>query len=127
MGGPQPPTEPSKISILGKEIVVVDYNIFGSFIVNDLLRNVPSSTYVLVTDTNLYDQYVPSFKKCFDNIISKMEAESRLLTYQIPPGETSKSRTTKSEVEDWMVSKARDPPCDTGSVLIALGGGVIGD
>ena len=119
--------EPTKVEILGKASIVVDYNLWGSYIVQDLLQNVPSSTYVLVTDTNLHDHYVPSFQKAFQDVASSRNPDTRLLTYQISPGETSKSRTTKAEVEDWMLSKERDPPCDTKSVIIALGGGVIGD
>ncbi len=119
--------EPTRVAILGKEDIVVDYNIWGSYIVNDLLTNVPSSTYVLITDTNLYEHYVPDFVKCFNEAATQSKSPTRLLTYQIPPGETSKSRATKAKIEDWMLSEQRDPPCDTKSVVIALGGGVIGD
>lgn len=119
--------DPTKVSILGKEDIVVDYNIWGSYVAHDLLSNVPSSTYVLVTDTNLYKIYVPSFEKGFRDAASRAGANSRLLTYQVPPGETSKSRAMKAEVEDWMLSEERDPPCDTKTVIIALGGGCVGD
>ncbi len=119
--------EPTKVEILGKESIIIDYNIWGSYIAQDLLQNVFSSTYVLVTDTNLHDSYVPSFENAFQDVVSSRNADTRLLTYQIPPGETSKSRATKAEVEDWMLSEERNPPCDTKSVIIALGGGVIGD
>lgn len=119
--------QPQRVEILGKKSIIVDYGIWGSYVAEDLLRDVPSSTYVLVTDTNLNNIYVPSFQKAFNDVASRLKAESRLLTYTIPPGETSKSRETKAEVEDWMLSDARDPPCDTKTVIIALGGGVIGD
>lgn len=119
--------EPTRVSILGKEDIVVDYNIWGSYVAHDLLANVRSSTYVLITDTNLYDHYVPGFVKSFKDAVAQTGVQSRLLTYQIPPGETSKSRATKAEIEDWMLADERDPPCDTKSVIIALGGGVIGD
>ena len=148
--------EPTIVPILRNErAIIIDYNLWGSYIAQDLLKSLQSSTYVLITDTNLYDLYVPSFEKAFNDVASSMKAESRLLTYQIPPGENSKSRTTKAEVEDWMLSEERDPPLDvsliphpnhlnllmrrdsshmqsadlnqTKSVLLALGGGVIGD
>ncbi|KAL8926430.1 MAG: hypothetical protein Q9208_002973 [Pyrenodesmia sp. 3 TL-2023] len=122
-----PRATPTKVSILGKENIAVDYGIWGSYIVNDLLSNVPSSSYVLITDTNLYEQYVPPFEKAFIEITSERKVQSRLLKYQVPPGETSKSRATKAAIEDWLLSEERDPPCDTKSVIIALGGGVIGD
>lgn len=84
--------EPNKISILERETILLDYDIWGSYIAQDLLNNVPSSTYVLVTDTNLYEQYVPSFEKSFQEAAEAARREARLLTYQIPPGESSKSR-----------------------------------
>ena len=120
-------TEPTKVSILGKEDIVVDYDIWGHFVAHDLLTSVKASTYVLITDSNLYDYYVPSFERAFQEEVSLIGAEIRLLSYAIPPGETSKSRATKAQVEDWMLSEERDPPCDTKTVVIALGGGVIGD
>lgn len=119
--------EPTRVSILGNEDIVVDYDLWGSYIINDLLTNVPSSSYVLITDTNLYDKYVPSFENAFFAITTERKVQSRLLKYQVPPGETSKSRATKTDIEDWLLSEERDPPCDTKSVIIALGGGVIGD
>lgn len=120
-------TEPTRVSILGNEDIVVDYDLWGPYIVNDLLTNVPSSSYVLITDTNLHDTYVPSFESAFFAITTERKVQSRLLKYQVPPGETSKSRATKTDIEDWLLSEKRDPPCDTKSVIIALGGGVIGD
>ncbi|KAL8726276.1 MAG: hypothetical protein Q9166_006822 [cf. Caloplaca sp. 2 TL-2023] len=120
-------TGPTKVSILGKDDIVVDYNLWGSYIINDLLANVPSSTYILITDTNIHDKYVPSFEASFSAIAAQKGSNARLLEYQIPPGETSKSRATKTDIEDWLLSDGRDPPCDTKSVIIALGGGVIGD
>ena len=118
---------PTRIPILGKDSIVIGTGLWGDFIANDLLNGVPSSTYVLVTDTNLYALYVPSFVASFNSAVARAKKQSRLLTLSIPPGETSKSRSTKAFVEDWMLSKERDPPCDRKTVLIALGGGVIGD
>lgn len=118
---------PTKVSIFNREDIVVDYDLWGSYIVNDLLNNVPSATYILITDTNLYEKYVSSFVDSFSEVVAQRGVDSRLLKYQIPPGETSKSRATKADIEDWLLSEERDPPCDTKSVIIALGGGVIGD
>lgn len=93
----------------------------------DLLKNVPSSTYLLVCDVNVYPIIGKSFEKIFNDVVAKTNAAVRLLTYTIPPGERSKSRATKDEIESWMLSDKRNPPLDTGSVIVALGGGVIGD
>ena len=118
---------PTKVAILGKENIIVEYGIWGSFIVHDLLTSVSSSTYVLITDTNIAKQYVPPFVAIFEKITFELGVDARLLVHEIPPGETSKSRATKASIEDWLLSEERDPPCDTKSVVIALGGGVIGD
>ncbi|MCJ1381673.1 3-dehydroquinate dehydratase (3-dehydroquinase) [Xylographa soralifera] len=117
----------TKVSILGKENIIIDYDIWGPFIVQDLLTNVSSSTYVLITDTNLSKQYSESFSTAFEEHVSKLDIAPRLLQYAVPPGETSKSRATKARIEDWMLSEERDPPCDTKTVIVALGGGVVGD
>ncbi|TQV91338.1 pentafunctional polypeptide (AroM) [Cordyceps javanica] len=114
-------SSPVIVPILGQPSIVVDNGLWADFIVQDLLKNVTSSTYVLITDTNLHNTYVPRFRTSFDNI--GKAPDTRLLTYTIPPGEASKSRETKGEVEDWMLSQQ----CTRDTVIIALGGGVIGD
>ncbi|CAG8975189.1 hypothetical protein HYALB_00004250 [Hymenoscyphus albidus] len=116
-------TNPTTISILGKEDIVVDFDIWRNYVAQDLLANLPSSTYVLITDTNISPIYVPAFQQQFESIASKSDALPRLLTYEIPPGENSKGRETKADIEDWMLSQQ----CTRDTVIIALGGGVIGD
>ncbi|KAF2841860.1 Pentafunctional AroM protein [Patellaria atrata CBS 101060] len=123
MNGSASSNAPTKVSILNKESIVVDYGLWENFVAEDLLTNVRSSTYVLITDTNIGPLYIPTFEKSFQNATSKISSESRLLTYQIPPGENSKSRSTKGVVEDWLLSQG----CTRDTVIIALGGGVIGD
>ena len=124
-------TSHSKVSILGKESIIAGFGIWESgFVARDLLANVPSSTYVLITDRNIakLEQYVPSFVEVFERERGALGKNARLLTYsEIEPGEVSKSRATKARVEDWMLAEERDPPCDVKTVVIALGGGVIGD
>lgn len=117
-----------KVPILGKESIVVDYGLFQHFVAEDILRDIPSSTYVLICDTNLAKlDYVPRFKTRFEaerESLGKHPEEARLLIYdQIKPGETSKSRKTKAAVEDWLLQQG----CTRDTVLLALGGGVLGD
>ncbi|KAK1765577.1 Pentafunctional AroM protein [Phialemonium atrogriseum] len=116
---------PTRIPILGKENIVVDYGIWLSYVTHDLLTNIKSSTYVLLTDTNLSPLYVPQFQRVFHGAVAEAGQSDnvRLLTYAIPPGESSKGRETKAEIEDWMLSQK----CTRDTVVIALGGGVIGD
>ena len=117
-----------KVPILGKESIIVDYGLWQHFIVNDVLRNIPSSTYVLICDSNLAKlDYVPLFKTRFEterDSLGKKAEEARLLIYdRVKPGETSKSRRTKAEIEDWLLQQG----CTRDTVILALGGGVMGD
>ncbi|OAA44366.1 pentafunctional AROM polypeptide [Metarhizium rileyi] len=112
---------PQKISILGEDNIIAEYGLWPEFVATDLINHVQSSTYVLITDTNLNETYVPPFQAWFQS--QQQAANARLLTYAIPPGEASKSRETKAEIEDWMLSQK----CTRDTVIIALGGGVIGD
>jgi pentafunctional AROM polypeptide len=121
--GPTTSDTPTRIAILGKEDIIVDFDIWRNFVADDLLSNLASSTYVLITDTNISSRYVPAFQQRFESLASKRDAPPRLLTYEIPPGEHSKGRDTKAEIEDWMLSQE----CTRDTVIIALGGGVIGD
>jgi len=121
---PLPKINFTKVSILGKDSIVVDYGLFESYIPHDLLTNIPASTYVLITDTNLAPTYVPAFEASFLTCIQELGLDARLLIYdKVAPGETSKSRNTKAAVEDWLLERR----CTRDTVIIALGGGVIGD
>ncbi|KAK0884007.1 3-dehydroquinate dehydratase (3-dehydroquinase) [Friedmanniomyces endolithicus] len=121
-------TSATKVAILGQESIIVDYGLWLNYVARDLLHNVTTSTYVLICDTNLAKlQYVPDFTRSFDSereSIGKRPEDARLLIYdRIRPGETSKSRQTKAEVEDWLLQQG----CTRDTVILALGGGVIGD
>ncbi|KAI9681627.1 MAG: 3-dehydroquinate dehydratase (3-dehydroquinase) [Trizodia sp. TS-e1964] len=110
-----------RVSILGEPNIIIDAAIWGDPIVQDLLKNCPSSTYALITDTNLQPLYVDMFEESFKFLAERNGP--RLITLAIPPGESSKSRTTKANIEDWLL----DNKCTRDTVIIALGGGVIGD
>ncbi len=114
---------PTRINILGKDNIIVEFDIWRNFVVKDLLQNLQSSTYVLITDTNLSGLYRDDFEAAFTTATASLSAPPRLLSYEIPPGESSKGRATKAEIEDWMLSQQ----CTRDTVIIALGGGVIGD
>lgn len=119
-----PATGPTKVPILGKESIIVDHGLFETYIAHDLLSNLPSSTYVLITDTNIAPTYVPIFQRSFSQAAQSLaNSSARLLTHAISPGENSKSRATKAAVEDWLFSQS----CVRDTVIIALGGGVMGD
>jgi pentafunctional AROM polypeptide len=109
-----------KVSILGKESIHVGFKLW-EYIVDDLLTEISSSTYVIITDTNVGPLYRPRLEQAFQQAAAK--ASFRLLTYSVSPGESSKTRETKALLEDWMLQNE----CTRDTVLIAMGGGVIGD
>lgn len=111
-----------KVSILGKDSIHCGFHLIP-YIVNTVLTTLPSSTYVLFTDSNIAKLHLEKFQKEFPAEISRLGSKSRFLTHVISPGETSKSREGKAEIEDWMLLNK----CVRDTVVLALGGGVIGD
>lgn len=113
----------NKVPILGKESIHVGYEI-QPHIVSETISNLASSTYVIVSDLNMAKTH--TFKKLvsdFEIELKEKRPESRLLTYFVPPGENNKSRETKAAVEDFLLNKG----CTRDTVILAVGGGVIGD
>lgn len=116
-------TDILKVSILGKESIHCGFHLIP-YIVQTVLSTLPSSTYVLVTDTNVAKFHLDAFEKEFETAISELAAaKPRFLTHVILPGEMSKSREGKANVEDFLLLNR----CTRDTVMLALGGGVIGD
>ncbi|KAF2148827.1 Pentafunctional AroM protein [Myriangium duriaei CBS 260.36] len=114
---------PTKVPILGKESIIVDYGLWQDYIAQDLLQNIPSTTYVLITDTTIGKIYAPIFQESFQRHVAKLDTKPVLHTFEVAPGESSKSRSSKAQVEDWLLKAG----CVRDTVIIALGGGVVGD
>jgi len=117
-----PPTDILKISVLGRETIHCGFHLIP-YIAHTVVTTLPSSTYVLLTDTNIAALHLGKFETEFKTSIARLGSKARFLTHVIPPGETSKSRERKAEVEDWMLLNK----CVRDTVILALGGGVIGD
>lgn len=112
----------SKVSILGSESIVLGFHL-TDYIIRDVLSNIPASNYVLITDTNLAAIYLERYVSAFHRACDLLGKKPRLFTRVLPPGEMTKSRKTKDDIEDWLLSNAvtRD------TCFLAMGGGVIGD
>ncbi len=85
---------------------------------------VPSKI-VIISDTNVWPLYGDSLLESFQEeleIVGKVSDVS-LLHRELAPGEQTKCRSMKAELEDWMVKSG----CRRDTVVIALGGGVVGD
>lgn len=116
-----------KIPILGTESIIAGFHLSG-YIANDVMTNIKASNYVIITDTNLAPLYLDKYVKALEQVRqeqyeSKGEKGPRIFTRVLPPGEMSKSRKVKADIEDWLLSNAvtRD------TCFLAIGGGVIGD
>lgn len=84
-----------------------------------------SSAYVVVSDETVFGLYGNRIIEAFARygVSTEGGCNPRLLTYTITPGEASKSRETKAAVEDFMIANK----CSRDTVVVALGGGVVGD
>ncbi|KAH9960636.1 aromatic amino acid family biosynthesis-like protein [Russula dissimulans] len=117
-----PETDIYKVSILSKDSIRCGFHLIP-YIARTVLQTLPASTYVLITDTNIAHLHIDAFQKAFDEEFSHSGKRSRFLTHAIPPGETSKSREGKAAIEDFLLLNK----CTRDTVILALGGGVIGD
>ncbi|KIM28153.1 hypothetical protein M408DRAFT_329534 [Serendipita vermifera MAFF 305830] len=114
-------TDIKKVSILGKEAIHCGFHLIP-YIAQTVFESLPASTYVLVTDSNVAKYHLDKFQAEFNKLIES-KTQKRFITHVISPGETSKSREGKAEIEDFMLANA----CTRDTVVIAVGGGVIGD
>ena len=115
-------TDVYKVSILGKDSIHCGFHL-APYIAHTVLGTLPASTYVLITDTNIARLHPDTFQKAFNEELTHLGKRSRFLTHTIPPGETSKSRDGKAAIEDFLLLNK----CTRDTVILALGGGVIGD
>jgi pentafunctional AROM polypeptide len=117
-------THITKVLILGKESIHCGFHLVPH-IARTVLSTLPASTYVLITDTNIAALHLDSFTSEFQAALQSNAsgASTRFLTHVITPGETSKSREGKAGIEDFLLANK----CTRDTVVLALGGGVIGD
>ncbi|KLO15168.1 Pentafunctional AroM protein [Schizopora paradoxa] len=114
-------TDVTKVSILGKDSIHCGFHLVP-YIVQTVLDTLKSSTYVLVTDTVVASFYLKEFEEEFEKALDGKNGV-RFLRHVISPGETSKSRQGKADIEDFLL----EHKCTRDTVILALGGGVIGD
>lgn len=116
---PEDEVDIAKVSILGTESIHLGFHL-APYIASTVISTLPSSAYALVTDTHIASIHLEPLKQAF---AAQLPSKSRFLVHTIPPGEGSKSRQGKAEIEDWLLENR----CTRDTVLLALGGGVIGD
>lgn len=127
-----------RLSVLGRECLFVGSSLTG-FLAADIVQSLPvASTFVIVSDHNVAPLHLSLLVSAVQEALNEASAKSpvatsssvasgsktpRILTFLIPPGEASKTRETKAQIEDYMLANK----CTRDTVMIALGGGVIGD
>ncbi|KAF7377655.1 Pentafunctional AROM polypeptide [Mycena sanguinolenta] len=116
-----------KVSILGRESIHCGFHLVP-YIAKTVITTLPSSTYVLVTDSNIAKYHLSTFEAEFTSVLAAGQqngttTKPRFFSFVIPPGETSKSREGKASIEDFLLLNR----CTRDTVILALGGGVIGD
>ncbi|KAH6909954.1 Shikimate dehydrogenase [Coprinopsis sp. MPI-PUGE-AT-0042] len=111
-----------KVSILGKDSIHCGFHLIP-YIVHTVLTTLASSTYVLITDSHIAKLHLAAFEEEFAAASQNSHSKARFLSYVVPPGETSKSRQGKARIEDFLL----ESKCTRDTVILALGGGVIGD
>jgi len=115
-------TDIYKVSILRKESIHCGFHLIP-YIVRTVLDSLPASAYALVTDTHIAKLHLSAFEAEFHRAFAQSASKSRFLTHVVAPGETSKSREGKALIEDFLLLNR----CTRDTVVLALGGGVIGD
>ncbi|KAH3661394.1 hypothetical protein OGAPHI_006801 [Ogataea philodendri] len=116
-------TRIEKVEILGAKTIHVGYQM-KAHVCDEVVGNKASSTYVIITDSNLAKAgHLESYKSSMLDSIKRLRPQSRLLTYVISPGESNKNRATKAAIEDYLLSEG----CTRDTFILAVGGGVIGD
>ena len=115
-------TDVTKVSILRKESIHCGFHLVP-YIASTVIKTLSASAYVLVTDTNIAALHLKSFEAEFRQVLVELGSKARFITHVITPGETSKSRQGKADIEDVLLANR----CTRDTVILALGGGVIGD
>ncbi|KAI9025461.1 EPSP synthase-domain-containing protein [Hyaloraphidium curvatum] len=128
-------SQPVRVSVLGHDSYIIGSGLTG-YAAREVVRLFTGeggrplvSSYVVLSDKVIGKLHgtplLSAFQAAVDESFGSMpESEKpKVRYYALPPGEANKTREKKAEVEDWMLSQG----CTRDSVLICLGGGVVGD
>eukprot|EP01102_Stenamoeba_stenopodia_P021119 TRINITY_DN8429_c0_g1_i1.p1 TRINITY_DN8429_c0_g1~~TRINITY_DN8429_c0_g1_i1.p1 ORF type:complete len:261 (-),score=50.18 TRINITY_DN8429_c0_g1_i1:778-1560(-) len=104
----------------GMETLVVGYDVIETDLAQDLRQIKNISSFVVITDQTLARIHSAKLK-CIETVCK--ESGKEFFIKAIAPGEGSKTRSCKEEIEDWMLACG----CNRDTGVIAFGGGVVGD
>eukprot|EP00421_Protoceratium_reticulatum_P068898 CAMPEP_0168405586 /NCGR_PEP_ID=MMETSP0228-20121227/25216_1 /TAXON_ID=133427 /ORGANISM="Protoceratium reticulatum, Strain CCCM 535 (=CCMP 1889)" /LENGTH=395 /DNA_ID=CAMNT_0008419215 /DNA_START=57 /DNA_END=1241 /DNA_ORIENTATION=+ len=114
-----------EIPVIGDSLVLVAGGLIDDIPKRLLTAGLKPAVVVIISDKTVYGHHGERLIKAFAGagIAKEGSGGPRLLTYAFEPGESSKSRETKAEIEDFMLANR----CARDTVVVALGGGVVGD
>lgn len=108
----------SKLVVKIPEHKINDYSIIiGDDLQQKLLPYLKNKRIIIITDSRVKELYANKLK----NFLDKNAFECNIITFK--PGEKSKTQVTKTAIEKKMLNLS----CDRNTMIIALGGGVVGD
>ncbi|GAB5361551.1 hypothetical protein AAMO2058_000722500 [Amorphochlora amoebiformis] len=82
-----------------------------------IVRSAPAANYILIADREVAREHI-------DALMSSMHALNRRVNLKIlPAGEVTRSRRTKEQIEDWMVTTG----CTKNTCIISMGGKILQD
>mmetsp|Transcript_65910 Transcript_65910/g.157591 ORF Transcript_65910/g.157591 Transcript_65910/m.157591 type:complete len:397 (-) Transcript_65910:59-1249(-) len=117
--------EVKTIPVIGESCVLIAPGLLEEVPQRLLDSGVKPANIVIVSDDTVFGHYgqrlVDAFAKV--GITSEAGSNPRLSSFHFKAGEPSKTRQTKENVEDYMLSER----CTRSTVVIAMGGGVVGD
>jgi len=110
-------------TVQGKEPILIGNEILRKgWIARDIRNRAPKATkFVVITDSNVFPLYGSALVTTFEKVL-KVKPFVKI----IPPGEESKSRAVKEQIEDFMLARAcnRDtcvvPHCKCTRVFICV-------
>lgn len=114
-----------EIPVVGDSLVLVAPGLLEEVPKRLLAAGLKPAAFVILSDATVSGHYGQRLCDAFKaaGVGTEPDSNPRLLSYDIPPGEASKSRDVKTAVEDFMLGAK----CTRSTVLVALGGGVVGD
>eukprot|EP00927_Polykrikos_kofoidii_P072047 TRINITY_DN68217_c0_g1_i1.p1 TRINITY_DN68217_c0_g1~~TRINITY_DN68217_c0_g1_i1.p1 ORF type:complete len:394 (+),score=59.54 TRINITY_DN68217_c0_g1_i1:243-1424(+) len=112
-----------EIPVVGESLVVVGPGLLAEVPSRLHAAGIRPAAFVIVSDETVFGLYGELLMAAFERAFGECGAGPRLLSHTFKPGEASKSRATKAAVEDFMLANS----CTRDSVVVALGGGVVGD
>lgn len=101
-------------TVQGKEPILIGNEILRKgWIARDIRNRAPKATkFVIITDSNVFPLYGSTLVTTFEKVL-KVKPFVKI----IPPGEESKSRAMKEEIEDFMLARA----CNRDTCVVCIG------